>query len=95
MKRRISFQSIWNVSVLIMYATTCSGQLNIDMNPEVFRSDDDGTLFGTSISLNDDGIYVGAPNYDERGGIFRCEIGQTSCDNVDEFRGVCTNKSFW
>lgn len=77
-----------------MYATVCSGQLNIDMNPEVFRSDVDGTLFGTSSSLKDGDLYVGAPHYEGRGGIFHCESGQTSCDNVHEFRGVCTNKIF-
>ena len=87
--QRTSCCSISSVILLFMYVTECNAELNIHMEPKVFKLDEtNGDFFGASLALNDEAVYVGAPKYQKHGGIFRCDLDETRCKALNGFTGI-------
>lgn len=72
-----------SVTFLLLLAIPCSGDLSINMIPEVFDVPEDktGTLFGASVTIESGSIFVASPYWSEsESRVFECEIGEDKCE---------------
>ena len=71
-----------SVTFLVLLAIPCSGDLSINMIPEVFEvpNDKTGTLFGAAVTIQSDSIFVASPYWSEsESRVFECELGEDKC----------------
>ena len=70
---------IGSVTFLVLLAMPCSGDLNINMIPEVFdvKGGKTKTFFGAAVAIQSESIFAAAPYWSKTvPGIFECELGE-------------------
>ena len=65
------------VALLVVSTTSVAlGNIVDTEHPIEFKppSDSEGSLFGYSLALTEEKLYVGAPTHDTQGAVFQCDI---------------------
>ena len=82
------------IILMLAYGGLCSKtKLNIQINKPVHLKFDDrvtgniNNLFGSSIALSGQTLFIGAPKYSYGGGVFRCDVSRRQCNSIDGFPG--------
>ena len=86
----IKYASVISLMLLFMNVlnSLCEkSKLNIDISsPELLDSGETSTndLFGASIALSQDDVFIGAPNHSYSGGVFHCKNAR--CEKIEGFQ---------
>ena len=82
------------IFLMLVFGGLCTGnKLNVQIDKPIHLKFDDrvtrntNNLFGTSIALTGQTVFIGAPKYSYGGGVFRCDALGRSCTSIDGFPG--------
>jgi hypothetical protein len=82
------------IILMVVFGELCTGnKLNIQIDAPVHLKFDDrstgktNNLFGTSIALSGQAVFIGAPKYSYGGGVFRCDVAGRQCNIIEGFPG--------
>ena len=80
--------------LMVVFGGSCTeNKLNIQIDKPIHLQFDDrvtgntNNLFGTSIALSGQTVFVGAPKYSYGGGVFRCDVSRRQCNSIEGFPG--------
>ena len=79
---------MWIVCLINVLGSLCTADtINIHLSKPVLLEAENGgvgnTLFGMSMALTGDVIFIGAPKYSYSGGIFLCDAKNGRCSNIN------------
>ena len=69
------------VFFLLLYAHF-GGAYNIDTTSPIIWTEKEGSLFGLSVALSKDYVYVGAPSDEIHGNVYKCPKSGSRCSKV-------------
>ena len=82
------------IFLMVVFGGVCTEKkLNVQIDKPVHLKFNDrvtrntNNLFGTSIALSGQTVFIGAPKYSYGGGVFRCDVSGSSCNSIEGFPG--------